>query len=144
MAQVDSLDRKSAIDLAKRMRSKARNVALDRERLVRRVGAVVAAGVGAYVVGHYMGGLQHEYEMNAVAIDNGTMEDPRKIAGIDIDLLAGLVLTGVGLGMQGAFGKRKSVGMAADIVEGAGTGVLAGYAYSMGASAGKEAAAETA
>ena len=149
MAEIDKLDRHSAIELAKRMRNKARNVSLDKERLTRRVGAVVAGVGGAYVVGHYMGGLQHEYDMNAAAIEAGTMDDPRKIGNaIDIDLLAGLVLTTIGLSMQGLLpvmgGKKgKAGGVAADIVEGAGAGILAGYAYSMGSSAGRE-AAETA
>lgn len=142
MADIDRLDRNSAIDLAKRMRSKNRNLALDRDRLTRRVGAVVAAAGSAYVMSYYMGGLQHEYEMNAAAVDSGAMEDPRKIAGIDIDLLAGLTVTAVGLGMQGAFGARKRAGIAADMVEGSGTGILAAYAGVLGMSAGKEAAEE--
>ena len=142
MADIDRLDRGSAIDLAKRMRSKNRNLALDRDRLTRRVGAVVAAAGAAYVMGYYMGGLQHEYQQNQTAIDAGTMEDPRKMAGIDIDLLAGLGLAVVGLGMQGAFGARKRVGIAADLVEGAGTGILSGYANNLGMSAGLEAAEE--
>jgi hypothetical protein len=146
VAEIDKLDRQSAIELAKRLRARYRNVSLDKTRLAQRIGASVAAVGGAYVMGHYMGGLQHEYDMNAAAIDAGTMEDPRKVAGIDIDLLVGLGMTLAGLGMQGLLGgkSRKGAGMAADLVEAAGNGILAGYAFSAGATAGKESASEAA
>ena len=144
VAEIDKLDRVSAIDLAKRLRNKYRNVSLDKGRLMTRVGATVASVGSAYVIGHYMGGLQHEYEMNASAIDAGTMEDPRKIIGMDIDLAVGFALTALGLGMQGLLGgkARKKAGMAADIVEASGSGILAFYFGSLGATAGKESALE--
>lgn len=146
VAEIDKLDRTSAIELAKRLRNKYRNVSLDKSRLATRIGATIAGVGGAYVMGHYMGGLQHEYELNASAIDAGTMEDPRKMAGVDIDLLVGLGLTLAGLAMQGLLGgkSRKGAGMAADLVEAGGNGILAGYAFSAGATAGKESALEAA
>lgn len=136
MPEIDKIDRKSAIELAKNMRRRVRNLSIDKkaasERLMR-----TGVGVGAAaLIGHMMGGLEHEYELNAAAIDAGDAEDPRTIAGIDKDLAIGILTAGAGaLG-----GTKRWAGFA----ESAGNGILSGYAYSKMFSKGKEAAAETA
>lgn len=141
MAEIDKLDRRNAIELAKRMRNKMRNLDMDRQRLTERLIAIGIGATAAYAMGWYMGGLEYEYQQNAAAIDAGTMEDPRKVAGVDLDLLVGLGLTAVGV-FGGGFLKKGKVLSAA--VESAGTHILAGYAYSMGMDSGMESATEAA
>lgn len=140
MAEIDKLDRRNAIELAKRMRNKMRNLDLDQKRLTERLIAVGIGATAAYAMGFYMGGLEFEYQQNAAAIDAGDAEDPRKLAGVDIDLLAGLGLTAAGLFGGGFLKKGKMLSAA---VESAGTHILAGYAYSLGMDSGMESATES-
>lgn len=138
MPQIDKLGRTQAIELAKRMRNKARNADLDAQKLTTRViGAASSAGA-AYL----LGGTMHDREMEAIAnaqkIKDGEMDDPTQLLGMDYELAVGLGLTAAGLAMQGFFGGKKATGMASTIVEGAGTGCLSAAMYE----AGRRAAAE--
>src|SRR5690606_14998033 len=101
-----------------------------------RVLAVVIGGAAAYATGFVMGGKQHEYEQNRSAIDAGTMEDPRKLAGVDLEIVVGGVATLAGVGLQGKSGSRK-IGEA---LEAGGLGVICSYAGQRGLQAGLEAA----
>lgn len=135
MAEIDKLDRNSAIDLAKRMRNKARNIELNKTRMMTRLGTAAISAAAAGGMGYYMGGLEHEWEVAGMPEEG----DPRKLGDmIDIDLAAGLAVTGVGIAMAGTKKSEK----AGEYVEAAGVGILAGWAYSRGSSAGKEAAAQ--
>lgn len=141
--QIDRLDKASAIELAKRMRSRARNAALKTDELMKHVATAGGAVGGAYLLGHIMGGKEHEYTMNATAIDAGQAEDPRQVMGMDIELVVGLGATVTGLAMQGLIGKKgKAAGTLASAIEGVGVGALASYAYTAGADMGRKAAEE--
>lgn len=143
--QIDKLGRNEAISLAKKMRQRARNLSMDKQRMSQRAIAVGVGAVSAYGVGMWMGSKMHDFlelggpgnssvqaAEDALKAD-ASLEDPRKIAGIDADLLLGLAATG--LGVSGLAGRQAS-----DLIEAAGAGVLAGYAYSKGAQAGLESA----
>jgi hypothetical protein len=135
MSEIEKLDKQKLVQLAKGMRNRARNMALDKQRMASRV-TNVAVGAGAsFVVGYFMGGKEAEYLTVAAEVEAGTAEDPRKVMGIDIDLLLGLGVSG--LGVTGLAGKKAS-----DLCEAAGTGILAGYAYARGSQAGLESAQE--
>lgn len=142
---IDKLGRQQAIDLAKRMRSKARNADLDAKRAgTRFVGAVSSCGA-AYLVGGIMEAKEAEFEKNKAKIEKKKMPDPTKILGLKYDLAIGIGLTTAGLFMQGYLGKKSGGGMLATVVEGAGTGALAASFYEMGReSAAKAAKAEEA
>lgn len=134
MAEIDKLDRNSAIDLAKRMRNKARNIELNKTRMMTRLGTTAVSAVGAGAMGYYMGTLEHEWEQAGMPEEG----DPRKLGDvIDIDLAVGLGVTALGIAMSGTKKSEK----AGSYVEALGVGALAGWAYSRGTSAGKEAAA---
>lgn len=135
MPEIDKLDRNSAIDLAKRMRNKARNIELNKAKMMQRLGATAVGAAAAGAMGYYMGTLEHEWEQAGSPED----DDPRKLGGvIDLDLAVGLGVTAVGIAMSGSK-KTESPGQ---YVEAAGSHIIAGWAYSRGATAGKEAAAE--
>lgn len=141
--KIDTLSRTHAIELAKRMRARARNASLKSDELMKH--AVQAGGAvgGAYVLGQVMGGKEHEYRMNQAAVDDGSMEDPRQIMGVDIELAVGIAATGLGLAMQGLVGKKsKAGGMLGIAVEGGGMGALASYAFTAGADSGRKRAEE--
>jgi hypothetical protein len=135
---IDKLGRQQAIDLAKRMRSKARNADLDAKRLTKRMVGVGSAAGAAYVLGGIMEKKEKEKAENLAAIEAGTAPDPTKLLGIKYDLAVGLGLTAAGLVMQGYLGPKKGGGMLADVVEGAGGGCLSAALYE----AGREAASK--
>lgn len=138
MAEIDHLDRIDAINLAKKMRNKVRNLEVNKKELG--VGALRAAiaGGSAYGLGRYMGGLEADYRANQAAIEAGTADDPRKLAGMDLDGVIGGGATLLGLlGVMKAKGKAAQ---AAEMVLAAGEGMLSGYMYSMGFRQGQEAA----
>jgi hypothetical protein len=138
MAEIDHLDRIDAINLAKKMRNKVRNLEVDKKALgTGALGAIVASGA-SYGLGRYMGGLEVEYEQNQAAIDAGEMDDPRKLAGMDLDGVIGAAATGLGL-LAVAKAKGKAA-QGAEILLRAGEGMLAGYTYSLGYRQGREAA----
>lgn len=141
MAEIDHLDRIDAINLAKKMRNKVRNLEVDKKALgTGALRAVVASG-SAYALGRYMGGLEADYRANQADIEAGNADDPRKLAGMDLDgVIAGGALI---LGLAGVAKAKGKVAQGADILLSAGEGMLAGYAYSMGFRQGQE-AAETA
>lgn len=135
MPEIDKMDRNSAIDLAKRMRNKARNLELNKGRMMTRLGATGVAMGAAGGMGYYMGTLTYEWQQAGSPED----DDPRKLGGVlDLDLAAGLVVTGLGIVMAGSKKSEK----AGEYVEAAGTGILSGWAFSRAMSMGLEAAAE--
>ncbi len=127
MAEIDRLDRGSAIELLKKMRSRSRNLKLDKDRVAKRLMASGISAGSAFGMGYLMGDLQKGWEEKGSPKD----EDPRVIAGIDMDLLVGLVFTLAGV--SGVAGKQTS-----DLIESAGIGVLAGWAYKSGEDMGLE------
>lgn len=139
MADIDKLGRGEAIELARKMRNKVRNIAVDKDKLTKRITTTAVAAGAAYGVAYWMGQAEADYLANKGAIDAGSAEDPRKIAGIDKDLLIGVGLTAVGL-LGGAAKGAGKVGTAGDVIESAGVGILSGYAYSKGLTHGLEAA----
>lgn len=142
--QIDRLDRQSAIELAKRMRSRARNASMKSEELMKHAAQAGGAVGGAYLLGHLMGGKEVEYEKISVDVEAGNAEDPRQIMGADIELVIGVVGVGAGLAMQGLIGKKsKGAGAAASFVEGIGLGALSAYAFTSGADSGRKSAQES-
>lgn len=145
MSELDKLSRNDAITALKKMRNRARNAALDKQRFSRRAVATALQAGSAFAMGWFMGGREHEFRqaLAAAGLDPSNppdtlpegFEDPRKIAGIDIDLAIGLGLT-VG-SLTGMLGSKMS-----DMLESVGTGVLAGYAYMRGSNEGAAAAAK--
>lgn len=140
MADIDKLGRGEAIELARKMRNKVRNIAVDKDKLTKRITTTAVAAGAAYGVAYWMGQAEADYLANKGAIDAGSAEDPRKIAGMDKDLLIGLALTGVGLLGGSAKGGGKVGQGAGDVAEAAGVGILSGYAYMKGLTHGVEAA----
>ncbi len=138
MAEIDHLDRSDAIQLAKKMRNKMRNLETNKKELLTSGTHTLVAGVAAFGMGRIMGGLEAEYRADQAAIDAGTAEDPRKIAGIDWDALAGGTL--VALGLAGVATQKGPVAKLADVFLAAGDGVMSGYLYSLGVRQGLEAA----
>lgn len=141
MAEIDHLDRIDAINLAKKMRNKVRNLEIDRTAASKGVMRTVASTGSAYVLGRFMGGLEVEYRQNQAAIDAGQADDPRKIAGMDLDGVIGGVT--VALGLIGVAKGKGKLSQPAELVLAAGDGMLSGYAYQLGMKQGME-AAETA
>ncbi len=119
------------VALATRARNRIRNAELDRERMTQRAMAVGIGSAAALGMGYVMRGLDDEA---ASAGTTDTDEDPSLIAGVGIDLLAGLAGTVVGVVMSGKPSTRK----AGELIEAAGTGVLAGVAYQYGYEMGGE------
>lgn len=137
MSEIDRLGRSDAIATLKKLRSRARNQKLDADRAKKALMSTGVRTAAAFGAGYYMGGLEHDWQQLVAekGEEEAAAEDPRKVAGIDIDLLGGLALTF--LGGSGTMGKAAS-----DIIQPAGEGILSGWAFSTGASMGQEAAAE--
>lgn len=133
---IEKLPREQLAKMAVNMRRRARNEALDRARMVQRLLAVGVGTGAAYGMGMFMAGKEKEYATNAAAIEAGTMEDPRKLAGVDIEIVAGGGASLLGIVLQGKSGSRK-IG---EIAEAAGVGVLSFWAGQKGLKAGMEAA----
>jgi len=149
MPQINSLSQRDAVALASKMRNQIRNAKMENARYLQYGTRIGGALVGSYFAGSYMGGLEQEYQANAAAIDAQEMPDPRQLAGIDMELVIGggallLGLVGQGILGDGKNAVAKSLGLAASGIEGVGLGVLSGYMYSMGQTAGQEAALESA
>lgn len=124
MANIDTIDRKSAITLAKNMRRRVQNLTVDKKKMAERIGGVVVGVVAAGAMGSYMGGLELEAQENAAAIDAGEMDDPRLLGGVmDKDLAVGVSLLLAAAANVG--GEKISIW-----TERAANGVLSGYAYS--------------
>ncbi len=101
--------------MAMNMRRKARNAAMDRQRMTRRlVTAVVGAG-SAFAMGMYVG-------------SQAKAGKPTDIGGVDVELIAGGVLAAGGILLQG---KPRSAKFG-EFFEASGMGVLAYYAGSRG------------
>ena len=135
--KLQSLSKGEAIELATRMRNKARNIRMSAVETSRKVVHGAVSTVAAFAVGYWMGGLRYEKsKMSDAEIEaNG---DPTKWGGVaDKDLVVGLVISG--LGITGVGGKK-----VAPVLESAGFGTLAGWAYSRGDESGHDAASEAA
>ena len=132
MAQIDKLGREQAIELAKRMRAKARNAEFDAKKTAKRATGVLSSAGGAYLLGGFMERKEAEYLENKAAVDSDEMSDPRQMFGLDYEWVVGGGLTALGLLMQAGTLGKGAKGIAADVVEGAGSGCLAAAAYQMG------------
>lgn len=134
--KLQTLSKGEAIELATRMRNKARNIRVSAAETTRKVVHGAVSTVAAFAVGYWMGGLRYEKKkMSAADIEaNG---DPTKLAGMDKDLVVGVVVSG--LGIAGVGGKK-----VAPVLESAGFGTLAGWAYSRGDESGYDASSEAA
>lgn len=134
--KLQSLSKGEAIELATRMRNKARNIRISAAETTRKVVHGAVSTVAAFAVGYWMGGLRYEKsKMSEAELEaNG---DPTKMAGMDKDLVVGVVISG--LGIAGVGGKK-----VAPVLESAGFGTLAGWAYSRGDENGFDASSEAA
>jgi hypothetical protein len=133
MPAIDSMGRGELQRLALSARKRLRNAELDKARMGVRATAVAVGAGAAGVMGYVMGGLEKEASLLTEA--QLKEDDPTQIAGIDIDLGVGLLLTIGGVVMSGKTSTRK----AGEFVEAAGTGILSGYAYTYGFTLGQEA-----
>lgn len=132
MAQIDKLGREQAIELAKRMRAKARNAEFDKKESLQRFLGVASSLGGAYALGGFMEKKETEYLENKAAVDGDEMADPRQMLGFDYEWVVGTAFTGVGYLMQTGLLGKSAKGFPADIVEGLGSGCLAAAAYQLG------------
>jgi hypothetical protein len=97
-------------------------------------GLALLAGVsGAALAGYIMGGRLRERDANRALIEAGQMEDPTKMFGMDMDLVAGLALSGIGIFAQSQSGTIRSAG---EFVEAMGQGALFYWVGSRAQSAG--------
>ena len=132
---LSTLTKTEAIDLAGRMRNKARNIKINAESRTERIITMLVGGGSAFVVGQWMGGLRHEKaQMTEEQVEADG--DPTKLMGIgDKDLILGLAIAGVSLALPrkiGTWGEKMA------------QGVLFGWAYSRGEEMGVARAAEAA
>ena len=132
MAQIDKLGREQAIELAKRMRAKARNAEFEGKKAAKRLTGVASSAGGAYLLGGFMARKEADYLENKAAVDQGEMSDPRQMFGVDYEWVAGFGLSALGLLMQAGTLGKGAKGIAADVVEGVGSGCLAAAAYQLG------------
>jgi hypothetical protein len=126
---IDSLDRNSAIRLAKSMRRRARNLELKKGSLKRRGIRLAGAAAGGGLAGLVMQPAIEEYQANQAAIEAGTMEDPRKMMGVDIDAWMALAFAGVSYFELGGE-------LVSDALEGASLGIVGSYTRDLGMQAG--------
>ncbi len=132
--KLSALSKGDAIELATRMRNKARNVRLTAAETSRKIVHGAVATVTGYALGYLMGGYELEKsKMTEAQIE--TDGDPTKWAGMDKDLVIGVVVSGLGIANVG--GKK-----VAPILESSGFGALAGWGYSRGRDMGFDAAKE--
>ena len=111
--------------MALNMRRKARNQAMDRDRMQQRLMTAVVGAGSAYGVGFLMGTRQSQGQ----ATDWG---------GVDMELVLGGVATLGGIFMQGKAGGSRRLG---EFMESGGMGILAYYAGSRGEQHGASSAA---
>lgn len=130
--KLQQLSKTDAIELAARMRNKARNIKLSAAETSRKVMHGAVATVAGYALGYWMGGLEHEKaQMTDAQIE--AEGDPTKWAGMDKDLVIGVTVSA--LGIMNVGGKK-----VAPILEAGGFGALAGWGYSRGREQGIESA----
>lgn len=133
MPALDQMGRSELQKLAVNARKRLRNAELDKARMGQRALAVGVGAGAAWGMGYIMGGL------NKQAVEEGTLdtdEDPTKLAGVAIDVWAGLGFTIAGVVMSGKAGSTR---LAGSYLEAAGTGILSSVAYTYGHSMGMEA-----
>lgn len=135
-SKLQQLSKGDAIELATRMRNKARNVRLGAMETTRKVVHGAVSTVAAFAVGYWMGGLRYE-KSKLTEAEIEADGDPTKVAGMDKDLVVGVVVAGLGIANVGG---RK----VAPVLESAGFGTLAGWAYSRGDAQGFDASKEAA
>lgn len=110
-----AVPREKLESMAMNMRRKARNAALDRQRITHRIMTGVVGAGSAFGMGYLMGSRQAAGEST-------------DIGGVDMELVIGGVTTLGGVLLQGK-GKTAKAG---EFLEAAGMGVLAYYAGSRG------------
>jgi len=119
---IQSVPRDKLERLTLSMRKKARNAAIDKETMQRRVMTGIVGAGSAYATGFYMGRRAAKGEST-------------KISGVDMELVLGGSATLLGIMMQG----KSSSARAGEILESAGMGVFAYYAGTRGEEHGSEA-----
>lgn len=118
MADIEKLDKKDLVKLAKNMRNRARNFQLDKQRMGERLTRIAVGSGAAFGVGYLLGDREARGEDNTLG------------GYLDLDLAIGF-----GLAVAGALGFAGKKG--SDLLEGAGAGVLAGWSYTQGHEMGK-------
>lgn len=126
MSQLERLDHKSLVQMNVRNRKALRNAEMAWNRVGGRLIATVAGAGAAYAAGAFMHSATKQGKEEGTL---GGTEDPTKLAGIDKDLAAGLGITLLGVLASGKKGKIAKFGQ---YIEAAGTGILSGYAYTLG------------
>lgn len=123
------MSRQDLSKLAMNARRRLRNAEADKARMGQRALAVVVGGGAAAAMGYIMGGLSQE-----AGAGSGGEDDPTLLFGLNLDLVAGLGITTIGVLM----GAKSSTRRYGEYVEAAGTGILSGFAYTYGYSIGEE------
>ena len=113
------LPKEDLVNGLSKLQKRARNLKAKAAESAETVMDLALAGAGAFGVGYYVGGIKRDIAAGAAT------EEDLKLFGMDKDLLAGLVLAGVGV--TGLAGKKTSGYLTA-----AGTGVLSYWAGNMG------------
>ncbi len=147
---LQELSKGQAIELAQRMKAKARNIRGMAEKVTQRAISVALSTAAAFGLGYWMGGLRAEreelLEKAGLDADTATNEeidtaleenggDPTKWFGIDKDLVVSVALAGVAItGIIGA-PEKSLVAMGAEAIA---VGGMAGWAYGSGADRGFE------
>lgn len=132
--ELQKLSKTQAIDLAHRMKNRARSIRANAEKLTERlVHGAIGTGVG-FGLGYWMGQAESEFQDNVAKLKaegksqedaEKEADDPRKWGGVDKDLIVSLGLATVAMTNIG--GRRVS-----PFLEAAAFGGLAGWAYSRG------------
>ncbi len=139
-SNLNELSKPQAIELAHRMKAKAKNIKLSASKMTNRALGLGVAGGAGYLAGYMMGGLRHEKEsMSEAQIEADG--DPTQWFGVNKDIVVGTV--GAVVSISGMLGEPER-NTAALVVDGAATGILAGALYGAGNEKGYEGAAEEA
>lgn len=114
--------------MALNMRRRARNEAMNKQIMFKRLLNIGVGGGAAWAMGGFMADKQKEYLKIAAEVKAGTKEDPRKLMGIDTEIVVGGIASIGGVVMQGKSGTR----FYGELAESAGLGVLCFYAGKKG------------
>ena len=128
MSGIEKLPQKKLAQMAINMRRRARNEAMNKQIMFKRMLNIGVGGGAAWAVGGYMAEKEKEYLKIAPEVEAKTKDDPRKIAGIDTELVVGGVASITGVVMQGKSATR----FYGELAESAGLGVLCFYAGKKG------------
>ncbi len=125
---IDKLPQKQLAKMAINMRRRARNEAMNKQLMVRRILNVGVGSGAAWAMGKYMGTKQKEYLAIADEVVAKTKEDPRQVAGVDLEIWIGGAASLGGVALQGKSATR----FYGELAESAGLGVLCFYAGKKG------------